>query len=558
MSLSKEIKSFQWTQALRRELQSFTSNVKAAVIKDATSLLNGLDFSEVSNVQRIMRKEKRDDKDLQRLRSLNQTVYSLVDLKSTSKKNVLKVGRLSTEELMSLAADLEKLKTKIMRSERPQTSGVYMGNLTAQQLDQRSQILQMVGMRRPQQSTNGVVRVWDVKDSSLLNNQFGTMPSLTMACMAKQSQTSLNDVVQALTDLGLLYTVKYPNLSDLERLKDKHPVLGIITEQQSSINISGYNFSLGAAVKAGAALLDGGNMLESILIKPSNSEDLLKAVLGAKRKLNMFVSDQVGDRNPYENILYKVCLSGEGWPYIACRTSVVGRAWENTTIDLSNEKPMVNSPRPAAGAAGPPQVGLSYSQTMLLKDLMGGIDPNAPTWIDIEGRFNDPVEIAIFQPQNGQYIHFYREPTDQKQFKQDSKYSHGMDLADLFNAQPGLTSSVMGALPQGMVLSCQGSDDIRKLLDSQNRRDIKLIDVEMTKEASREYEDKVWDKYGWLCKMHTGIVKDKKKHEITPHCALMDCMIFESASKARLLDLKTIHNILPHDLIFRGPNVVTL
>nr|BAE95631.1 nucleoprotein [Mammarenavirus choriomeningitidis]BAE95633.1 nucleoprotein [Mammarenavirus choriomeningitidis] len=558
MSLSKEIKSFQWTQALRRELQGFTSNVKAAVIKDATSLLNGLDFSEVSNVQRIMRKDRRDDKDLQRLRSLNQTVHSLVELKSTSKKNILKVGRLNAEELMSLAADLEKLKAKIMRSERPQASGVYMGNLTTQQLDQRSQILQMVGMRRPQQGNNGVVRVWDVKDSSLLNNQFGTMPSLTMACIAKQAQTPLNDVVQALTDLGLLYTVKYPNLSDLDRLKDKHPVLGVITEQQSSINISGYNFSLGAAVKAGAALLDGGNMLESILIKPSNSEELLKAVLGAKRKFNMFVSDQVGDRNPYENILYKICLSGEGWPYIACRTSVVGRAWENTTIDLSGDKPMTDLPRPSPGAAGPPQVGLSYSQTMLLKDLMSGIDPNAPTWIDIEGRYNDPVEVAIFQPQNGQFIHFYREPTDQKQFKQDSKYSHGMDLADLFNAQPGLTSSVIGALPQGMVLSCQGSDDIRKLLDSQNRRDIKLIDVEMNKEASREYEDKVWDKYGWLCKMHTGIVKDKKKKEITPHCALMDCIIFESASKARLPDLKTVHNILPHDLVFRGPNVVTL
>nr|AER39705.1 nucleoprotein [Mammarenavirus choriomeningitidis] len=556
MSLSKEVKVFQWTQALRRELQGFTSDVKAAVIKGATSLLNGLDFSEVSNVQRIMRKEKRDDKDLQRLRSLNQTVHSLVDLRSTSKKNVLKVGRLSAEELMSLAADLEKLKAKIMRSERPQASGVYMGNLTAQQLDQRSQILQMVGMKKPQQGANGVVRVWDVMDSSLLNNQFGTMPSLTMACMAKQSQTPLNDVVHALTDLGLLGTVKFPNLNDPERLRDKHAVLGVITEQQSSINISGYTFSLGAAVKAGAALLDGGNMLEYILVKPSNSEDLLKAVLGAKRKLNMFVSDQVGDRNPYENILYKVCLSGEGWPNIACRTS--GTAWETNTIILTRDRGINNSPRKVPGAAGPPQVGLSYSQTMLLKDLMGGIDPNTPTWIDIEGMFNDPVEIAIFQPQNGQYIHFYREPTDQKQFKQDSKYSHGMDLVDLFNAQPGLTSSVVGALPQGMVLSCQGSDDIRKLLDSQNRRDIKLIDVEMTKEASREYEDKVWDKYGWLCKMHTGIVRDKIKKPITPHCALLDCIIFESATKARLPDLKTVHNILPHDLIFRGPNVVTL
>ncbi|AJW68784.1 nucleoprotein [Mammarenavirus ryukyuense] len=558
MSQSKEVKSFQWTQALRRELNSYTSNVKSLVIKDATNLLNGLDFSEVSNVQRIMRKERRDDRDLQRLRSLNQTVQSLVELKSTSKRNVLKVGRLSTDELMSLAADLEKLKTKIIRGERPQTSGVYMGNLTTQQLDQRSQILQMVGMRRPQDNRAGVVRVWDVKDSSLLNNQFGTMPSLTMACMAKQSQTPLNDVVQALTDLGLLYTVKYPNLNDLEALKDKHPVLGVITEQQSSINISGYNFSLSAAVKAGASLLDGGNMLESIHIKPNNIEDLLKSLLSAKKKMNMFVSDQVGDRNPYENILYKICLSGEGWPYIACRTSITGRAWDNTTIDLTQDKPASNGTRPAPGSTGPPQAGLSYSQTMLLKDLMGGLDPNAPTWIDIEGRHTDPVEVAIFQPQSGQYIHFYREPIDQKQFKQDSKYSHGMDIADLFNAQPGLTSSVLGALPQSMVLSCQGSEDIRKLLDSQNRRDIKLVDIEMSKEASREYEDKVWDKYGWLCKMHTGIVRDKKKKEITPHCALMDCMIFECATKARMLDLKTVHNLLPHDLVFRGPNIVTL
>nr|WDW20700.1 nucleocapsid protein [Ngerengere mammarenavirus] len=558
MAQSKEVKSFQWTQCLRRELQSFTSNVKAAVIRDATNLLNGLDFAEVSNVQRIMRKEKRDDKDLQRLRSLNQTVNSLVELKSSSKKNVLRIGRLTSDELMSLAADLEKLKSKVLRSERPQVSGVYLGNLTTQQLDQRSQILQMVGMGRENPRQNGVVRVWDVKDSSLLNNQFGTMPSLTMACMAKQSQTPLNDVVQALTDLGLLYTVKYPNLSDLDKLREKHSVLNIVTEQQSGINISGYNFSLSAAVKAGASLLDGGNMLETIQIKPNNTDDLLKAVLSAKRKIGMFVSDQPGDRNPYENILYKICLSGEGWPYIACRTSITGRAWENTTIDMSGDKGRGAPAKVNPGSTGPPTVGLGYSQIMLLKDLMGGIDPNAPTWIDIEGRHDDPVEVALFQPSNGQYIHFYREPLDQKQFKQDSKYSHGMDLVDLMDVQPGLTSAVLGALPPGMVLSCQGSDDIRRLLDSQGRKDIKLIDIEMSKDVSREFEDKIWDKYGCLCKKHTGVVKDKKKKEITPHCALMDCLIFESATKGKLIDLKGIHNILPHDLIFRGPNIVTL
>nr|UIW24557.1 nucleoprotein [Seli virus] len=558
MSQSKEVKSFQWTQALRRELQSFTSNVKATVIRDATSLLNGLDFAEVSNIQRIMRKEKRDDRDLQRLRSLNQTVNTLVELKSSTKKNVLKAGRLSPDELMMLATDLEKLKIKVNRSEGPRVSGVYMGNLTAQQLDQRSQILNMVGIGRTNPRATGVVRVWDVKDSSLLNNQFGTMPSLTIACMAKQSQTPLNDVVQALTDLGLLYTVKYPNLGDLDKLREKHPVLSIITEQQSSVNISGYNFSLNAAVKAGASLLDGGNMLETIQIKPTNSEDILKAILTVRKRMNMFVSDQVGDRNPYENILYKVCLSGEGWPYIACRTGVSGRAWDNTIVDLTNDKAKTPAPKVNPGSTGPPAVGLGYSQIMLLKDLMGGIDPSAPTWIDIEGRHDDPVEIAILQPGNGQYIHFYREPTDQKQFKQDSKHSHGMDLADFQEVQPGLTSAVIGALPPGMVLSCQGSDDIRKLLDSQGRRDIKLIDVDMSKDSSRQFEDQIWDKYGWLCKMHTGIVKDKKKKEITPHCALLDCMIFESAVKSSLFEPKTVHNILPHDLVFRGPTIMNL
>nr|AZI96048.1 nucleoprotein [Mammarenavirus lassaense] len=568
MSASKEVKSFLWTQSLRRELSGYCSNIKLQVVKDAQALLHGLDFSEVSNVQRLMRKQKRDDGDLKRLRDLNQAVNNLVELKSTQQKSVLRVGTLTSDDLLILAADLEKLKSKVIRTERPLSSGVYMGNLSTQQLEQRKALLSMIGMVGGTQGTqpgrDGVVRVWDVKNPDLLNNQFGTMPSLTLACLTKQGQVDLNDAVLALTDLGLIYTAKYPNSSDLDRLSQSHPILNMVDTKKSSLNISGYNFSLGAAVKAGACMLDGGNMLETIKVTPQTMDGILKCILKVKRSLGMFVSDTPGERNPYENILYKICLSGDGWPYIASRTSIVGRAWENTTVDLESDgKPQkvgTAGSNKSLQSAGFP-TGLTYSQLMTLKDSMMQLDPSAKTWIDIEGRPEDPVEIALYQPMSGCYIHFFREPTDLKQFKQDAKYSHGIDVTDLFSAQPGLTSAVIEALPRNMVLTCQGSDDIKKLLDSQGRRDIKLIDISLSKADSRRFENAVWDQCKDLCHMHTGVVVEKKKRggkeEITPHCALMDCIMFDAAVSGGL-NIPILRAVLPRDMVFRtsSPKVV--
>nr|AZU96916.1 nucleoprotein [Mammarenavirus lassaense] len=568
MSVSKEVKSFLWTQSLRRELSGYCSNIKLQVVKDAQALLHGLDFSEVSNVQRLMRKQKRDDSDLKRLRDLNQAVNNLVELKSTQQKSILRVGTLTSDDLLTLAADLEKLKSKVIRTERPLSSGVYMGNLSTQQLEQRRALLNMIGMVGGAQGTqpgrDGVVRVWDVKNPDLLNNQFGTMPSLTLACLTKQGQVDLNDAVLALTDLGLIYTAKYPNSSDLDRLSQSHPILNMVDTKKSSLNISGYNFSLGAAVKAGACMLDGGNMLETIKVTPQTMDGILKSVLKVKRSLGMFVSDTPGERNPYENILYKICLSGDGWPYIASRTSIVGRAWENTTVDLESDgKPQkvgTAGSNKSLQSAGFP-TGLTYSQLMTLKDSMMQLDPSAKTWIDIEGRPEDPVEVALYQPMSGCYIHFFREPTDLKQFKQDAKYSHGIDVADLFPAQPGLTSAVIEALPRNMVLTCQGSDDIKRLLDSQGRRDIKLIDIALSKADSRRFENAVWDQCKDLCHMHTGVVVEKKKRggkeEITPHCALMDCIMYDAAVSGGL-NIPVLRAVLPRDMVFRtsSPKVV--
>nr|AVO03590.1 nucleoprotein [Mammarenavirus lassaense] len=568
MSASKEVKSFLWTQSLRRELSGYCSNIKLQVVKDAQALLHGLDFSEVSNVQRLMRKQKRDDSDLKRLRDLNQAVNNLVELKSTQQKSILRVGTLTSDDLLTLAADLEKLKSKVIRTERPLSSGVYMGNLSAQQLEQRRALLNLIGMVGGAQGTqpgrDGVVRVWDVKNPDLLNNQFGTMPSLTLACLTKQGQVDLNDAVLALTDLGLIYTAKYPNSSDLDRLSQSHPILNMVDTKKSSLNISGFNFSLGAAVKAGACMLDGGNMLETIKVTPQTIDGILKSILKVKKSLGMFVSDTPGERNPYENILYKICLSGDGWPYIASRTSIVGRAWENTTVDLESDgkphKVGTAGSNKSLQSAGFP-TGLTYSQLMTLKDSMMQLDPSAKTWIDIEGRPEDPVEIALYQPMSGCYIHFFREPTDLKQFKQDAKYSHGIDVADLFPAQPGLTSAVIEALPRNMVLTCQGSDDIKRLLDSQGRRDIKLIDIALSKADSRRFENAVWDQCKDLCHMHTGVVVEKKKRggkeEITPHCALMDCIMYDAAVSGGL-NIPVLRAVLPRDMVFRtsSPKVV--
>ncbi|ATY47650.1 nucleocapsid protein, partial [Alxa virus] len=550
-----EVKSFLWLQTLRRELSNFTTDTKTAVIKDAQTLLQTLDFSEVVNVQRLMRKPSRNDQDLKRLRDLNKIVDDAVELKSKQQQNVLKIGRLTKDELIMLSSDLEKLKNKVMRSES-QSPGVYLGNLSSTQLDQRSKLLQSIGMGNGR-LTNNVVRVWDVNNPRLLINQFGTIPSLTMACISKQGKFDLNEVVVGLNALGLIYTAKYPNLDDLSKLEKDYPCLATITAEESSINISGYNLSLSAAVKAGAAILGGGNMLETIKITPTNIADILKSILVAKQKQGMFIDETPGQRNPYENILYKVCLTGEGWPYISSRTQITGRAWDNTIIDLSEPtvtvSPKAKERKPQQPNGGSIQTGLSYSQIQLLHEVMQSIDPNGETWIDIEGRYNDPVEVCIFQPKEGNYIHFYREPTDKKTFVNDSKYSHGIDLADLFNTQPGLTSAVLSALPKNMVLTCQGADDIQKLIHSQGRRDIKLIDIQMSSEQARKFEDAIWDTYSSKCKIHTGLVHEKTKkgkQSKSPHCALFDCMMFYSATKDQSYNLK-IKNLLPHDLIFR-------
>lgn len=118
------------------------------------------------------------------------------------------------------------------------------------------------------------------------------------------------------------------------------------------------------------------------------------------------------------------------------------------------------------------------------------------------------------------------------------------------------------SLPKGMVLTCQGSEDIRKLLDSQGRRDVKLIDVMMSKVDARKFENEVWDDLKTLCNMHTGVVIEKKKRggkqEVTPHCALLDCIMYEAATQGSYRTPK-LTPLLPTDLVFRaGAPKVTL
>nr|AAT91376.1 nucleocapsid protein [Mammarenavirus piritalense] len=550
---SDNVASFRWTQALRRGLSNWTNPVKSDVITDTKALLAALDFDRVAQVQRLMRKDKRTDADLTKLRDLNKEVDALMNMRTTQKDNVLKVGGLSKDELMELASDLQKLKKKVLRAEGSGQPGVYAGNLTTTQLEQRTRILRDMGFAQLRGNPSGVVKVWDIKDSSLLINQFGSMPAVTMACMTEQGGEPLNDVVQGLTALGLLYTVKYPNMSDLEKLSDQYPCLSYITQEQSQINVSGYNLSLSAAVKAGACMLDGGNMLETINVKPTMFSSVIKAVLEVKSREKMFVSEIPGQRNPYENLLYKLCLSGDGWPYIGSRSQIKGRAWDNTTVDLSD----TGSPNhPPVRNGGPPRLSqLSHAREEQILEGLKRLDSKATTWIDIEGTPNDPVELAIFQPESGSYIHCYREPHDVKSFKDQSKYSHGMLLKDLTNTQPGLISFIIKNLPAGIVLTAQGSDDIERLLEMHARRDISIIDVRLTAEQARQFEDKVWDKYGVLCNKHKGIVLARKKKgsppgSKNPHCALLDCIMFCSTIGG-FVDDKKPTRLLPLDVLYR-------
>ncbi|AAN09935.1 nucleocapsid protein [Amapari virus] len=560
MANSKEIPSFRWTQALRRELGSFTEPTKGSVLKDAKLIADSLDFTQVSQVQRLLRKTKRTDADLDKLRDLNKEVDKLMSMKSAQRNTVLKVGDLGKDELMDLASDLEKLKRKI--GERPNGGPrLYMGNLSQSQLDKRSDILRSLGFQQQRGPNQGIVRLWDVSDPSKLNNQFGSMPALTIACMTVQGGETMNNVVQALTSLGLLYTVKYPNLDDLEKLTVEHDCLQIITRDESALNISGYNFSLSAATKAGASLIDGGNMLETIKVTPDNFSSIIMATLKVKKREGMFVDEKPGNRNPYENLLYKLCLSGEGWPYIGSRSQIVGRSWDNTSVDL-NTKPTVGPRGPERNGQNMRLSNLSELQEAIVREAMQKLDPSNTIWMDIEGPPTDPVELAVLQPSTGYYIHCYRKPHDEKGFKNGSRHSHGILLKDLEDAQPGLLSYIIGLLPQNTVITVQGADDIKRLFDIHGRKDLKLVDVRLTGEQSRIFEQEVWERYGELCKAHNGVIVPKKKHKDNgpqkePHCALLDCIMFQSVLDGHLPEL-SLKPLLPGSLVYQARNAFVM
>nr|ABO25904.2 nucleocapsid protein [Mammarenavirus bearense] len=556
------VQSFRWTQSLRRGLSNWTSPVKADVLNDTRALLSGLDFAKVASIQRMMRRDKRDESDLTSLRDLNKEVDSLMTMKSTQKNMFLKVGALSKEELMELSSDLNKLRNKVQRTERlPGSGGQYQGNLTTTQLTRRSELLQLIGIQRTGRTgTSGVVKVWDIKDSSLMINQFGSMPALTISCMAEQGGETLNDVVQGLTDLGLLYTAKYPNLNDLEALSEKHPCLKVITQEESQINISGYNLSLSAAVKAGACLVDGGNMLETIRIDTSTFTTVIKTLLEVKAREKMFVSSAPGQRNPYENILYKLCLSGEGWPYIASRSQIKGRAWDNTVVEFDSAP--LRAPVPVRNGGAPLLGQLRPELEDQVRRGVEGLSPNLTTWIDIEGPPNDPVELAIYQPETQKYLHCYRRPNDIKSFKDQSKYCHGILLKDVENARPGLISTIIRHLHKSMAFTAQGEDDIRRLFDMHGRQDLKIVDVKLSAEQSRVFEELVWKKFEHLCDKHKGIVIKSKKKGSKPastnaHCALMDCIMFSAVLAGFVPDEKP-KRLLPIDILFREPDTTVV
>ncbi|AAQ55252.1 nucleocapsid protein [Mammarenavirus juninense] len=556
MAHSKEVPSFRWTQSLRRGLSQFTQTVKSDVLKDAKLIADSIDFNQVAQVQRALRKTKKGEEDLNKLRDLNKEVDRLMSMRSVQRNTVFKVGDLGRDELMELASDLEKLKNKIRRAETG-SQGVYMGNLSQSQLAKRSEILRTLGFQQQGTGGNGVVRIWDVKDPSKLNNQFGSVPALTIACMTVQGGETMNSVIQALTSLGLLYTVKYPNLSDLDRLTQEHDCLQIVTKDESSINISGYNFSLSAAVKAGASILDGGNMLETIRVTPENFSSLIKSTIQVKRREGMFIDEKPGNRNPYENLLYKLCLSGDGWPYIGSRSQITGRSWDNTSIDLTR-KPVAGPRQPEKNGQNLRLANLTEIQEAVIREAVGKLDPTNTLWLDIEGPATDPVEMALFQPAGKQYIHCFRKPHDEKGFKNGSRHSHGILMKDIEDAMPGVLSYVIGLLPPDMVVTTQGSDDIRKLFDLHGRRDLKLVDVKLTSEQARQFDQQVWEKYGHLCKYHNGVVVNKKKREkdtpfklasSEPHCALLDCIMFQSVLDGKLYEEEPTP-LLPPSLLF--------
>nr|AKH49241.1 nucleoprotein [unidentified Reptarenavirus] len=560
---------------LNKMLSPFQRELNNQIFKDVKALRGGLDINKINDVLRRLRKETKGPNDLERLRSLNETAAGLSGMVAVQKVIEIDSTLMSDEELIQCIENIDMIKKKAeyKGGSKPRTSEFESETgMTKSDHEVFNKLFnRFVPRKESGPAGPSTPKSWIGINPADLANQFGTSPAITICLIMMRTNSPFKQIIDALYDISILDSGMFVNASVMKAMTPQHPCLECV-EYTVPKNSSGYNITVKAIVKA-ANVLSKLPKLEKLVLDDDNRVEIIRTLLSIQRELGIKI--QINEeRGLFEDVFYKICVSPNGPCVVSIRSELTGRGWENTVFRLRR-------PPPYAPKLYPDLMDLDLDMTLpakkdqiedesrtiyIFKPDANEIDeyirsPNSSNsdsevsdprilymsnackelfkggdtvFMDIEGTAQDPVEIALLNPDTGKFIHIFRMPKDKDDFKKASKHAHGLLLDDISNHPDLQTEKNIEAffsdIPPSAKIFCQGSD-IEECLKFFGRKDLKTTDCKWKREEYMKYHESILDELSEIlpCK-HSGTVKDKKGALAAPHCALIDCLMFSKTA----------------------------
>nr|UVT34655.1 nucleoprotein [University of Giessen virus]UVT34661.1 nucleoprotein [University of Giessen virus]UVT34665.1 nucleoprotein [University of Giessen virus]UVT34669.1 nucleoprotein [University of Giessen virus]UVT34679.1 nucleoprotein [University of Giessen virus] len=560
---------------LNKMLSPFQRELNNQIFKDVKALRGGFDINKINDVLRRLRKETKGPNDLERLRSLNETAAGLSGMVAVQKVIEIDSTLMSDEELIQCIENIDMIKKKAeyKGGSKPRTSEFESETgMTKSDHEVFNKLFNRFVPRKESGPTGpSTPKSWIGINPADLANQFGTSPAITICLIMMRTNSPFKQIIDALYDISILDSGMFVNASVIKAMTPQHPCLECV-EYTVPKNSSGYNITVKAIVKA-ANVLSKLPKLEKLVLDDDNRVEIIRTLLSIQRELGIKIQMNE-ERGLFEDVFYKICVSPNGPCVVSIRSELTGRGWENTVFRLRR-------PPPYAPKLYPDLMDLDLDMTLpvkkdqiedesrtiyIFKPDANEIDeyirsPNSSNsdsevsdprilymsnackelfkggdtvFMDIEGTAQDPVEIALLNPDTGKFIHIFRMPKDKDDFKKASKHAHGLLLDDISNHPDLQTEKNIEAffsdIPSSAKIFCQGSD-IEECLKFFGRKDLKTTDCKWKREEYMKYHESILDELSEIlpCK-HSGTVKDKKGALAAPHCALIDCLMFSKTA----------------------------
>nr|AKN10670.1 nucleoprotein [Aurora borealis virus] len=556
---------------LNKMLAPFQRELNNQIFKDVKALRVGLDVNKVNDTLRRLRKETKGPNDLKILRDLNETVANLSGMVAVQKTVEIDSSLMSDEELIQCIENIDiiKKKAEYKGGSRPRTSEFELETGMSKNDHEMFNRLfnRFVPRKDARPAAPSTPKSWIGINPADLANQFGTSPAVTICLIMMRTNSPFKQIIDALHDISLLDQGMFVNASVVKAMTSQHPCLDCV-EYTVPKNSSGYNITVKAVVKA-ANVLSKLPKFEKLVIDDDNRVEIIRALLTIQKELGIEIQMNE-ERGLFEDIFYKICVSPNGPCVVSIRSELTGRGWENTIFRLRRPPPYaprlypdlmdldldalppvkaddktgeeskiyifkpnaneideyIRSPESTNSDSEIPDPRILY-MAKACENLFQGGDS---VFMDIEGTAQDPVEMALLNPDTGKFVHIFRMPKDKDSFKKASKHAHGLLLDDISD-HPNLQTdknieAFFSRIPSSAKIFCQGSD-IEECLRFFGRKDLKPTDCKWKREEFMKYHGSILDELPEVfpCK-HSGTVKDKKGALTAPHCALLDCLMF--------------------------------